>query len=782
MSALVSANFPSRLASFIPWLLTALLAFAFALTLIHHHVYSSLVTSFPAGFAKGKTWLSVSRGEPTALLGLKKFSRRQVEEIQSAFPDLQIIAASGAAKTEIMVDGQRMEAWIEFVSPHAFVDSGIDVHGYAASKVDDYFCIPSERWHDALGKVPKQIGVDDGELVLVGSVTPRFRLFAGVSQADMWCSWNGSEGVLVPRAEAAQASDLPLYAVFVGSSDPLALVEWRERTRAIDLPMTLSRGREMATLISIKGWVTSPSVQRDAIQRASLLGLIFAGFLLFSIGLVLFVSFARVRHASVSLKVRYALGARRFGLLLPSILLHIRSLFAALLAGSLLAMVLAKALWHDPVLANAKISAEPLFGSGMLPALAVASGLTLLSLVVDSGFILKYAHTSRLDLSPREAMSGLRTARLPAALMACFMFIASWAAIAQVSNLRAPHPSAFGVNDDVFLAQLRFKPGTWVSERTIPRETILDVAREFSVEGADVAIAAVESIPGYAVSLDVGDIRREDGVVCSDASDILRSTETLLDVLKVPLVTGRPPTLSDEMAMSVARAETCFGSVDRALGSPLLVNGRKVTIVGVYRDFNWHLGRSGTSGFLASLPDPALNLSFVTSTDLSPDHIKSLVFNNLHGVQPNLREVVVDSLPTIAAALYESDTAQARQLAILATLMALACIATSSAFFASIFRDRRPLVALYVATGATNDVLGRTCLLPFTFIALCACFAISLMGLLIPEGIPDHIFRGDYLAAAFAALFTIVGITLIAAGHLFSVVRQRDLMRELKAF
>lgn len=78
-----------------------------------------------------------------------------------------------------------------------------------------------------------------------------------------------------------------------------------------------------------------------------------------------------------------------------------------------------------------------------------------------------------------------------------------------------------------------------------------------------------------------------------------------------------------------------------------------------------------------------MNLGFVVSGDMSSASLKALLMNRLGSVQANLREVLVDAFPDVSAELYQNETAQARQLAMLAALMALACIVASSAYFTS---------------------------------------------------------------------------------------------------
>lgn len=380
----------------VPWLLTLLLALAFALTLLVTQVAASLVTTIPAGFSKPKQWLSVSRGEPDSDVGMLPFSRRQIDAIVTAFPSMAFIAASGAIRTELRVNGQLMDAWVEFVSPSAFAESGVHLLDRTLPDDGDSYCIPFERWPRTHGIVPPSIGIGENEIPVVGTVDGKLRMFAGVGVTEIWCSWDLAAGVLVPEGETTQAQEVPLYALFAGSGNSESLVEWRERTRALELPMTMGRGLEHQALTSLQGWVTHPAIQRDAVRRASNLSVISIGFLVFSTGLVLFVSFARVRRMSVSLKVRYAIGARRLDILWPAVAMHGRALACALLLGSLLAKVMEAALWQDPVLAVARVSGEPLFGGGLVVALIAAAAMALLSLCVDCVFILKYARTSRL--------------------------------------------------------------------------------------------------------------------------------------------------------------------------------------------------------------------------------------------------------------------------------------------------------------------------------------------------------------------------------------------------
>lgn len=764
----------------IPGLLTLLLALSFALTLAFTQVVSSVLPVTPAGFAPDKTWLSVSRGEPNAIVGMLRFSHRQIESIDATFPQLSLIAASGAVKTELIVDGQRRDAWVEFVNPKAFIGSGVRI-GRAPLGDKDSFCIPSERWLRAQGDAPASIGVGESVMPLIGSVDARLRMFAGLEAAEIWCSWDTATGVLVPIEEKAQAKEVPLYGLFVGSTDQGSLLQWRERSRSIELPMTMARGVEREALTSLDGWVTHPAIQREAVERAFSLSLLARGFLLFSIGLVIFVSFARVRRNSVGLKVRYAIGARRGDILLPSALMHLRAFLASLLIGGGAAKAMAAALWQDPVLAVARISGEPLFGDGLLRALSVSIGLAFLSLSVDSAFILRYSRTSRLDLSPKAALNGMRATRVPTALITVFMFLASWALLSQVSNLREPRPSQFGVSDSSSLVQLRFKPDTWVSERIIKSDALLSVAREIAELNHGSPIAAVESYPGYALSLDSGDIVLEDEQTCGDAAEILRASEELLPALRVPLIAGRAPALRAEMAISNARAARCFGSVDRALGARLRLNGQWCTVVGVFRNFDWQLGRSARSEFLAPLPDLPMNPGFVTSSDLMPEQLKSILMNRLGSVQPNLREILVEPFPEVVAGLYRNETAQARQLAILAALMSLACILASSAYFSSIFRDRRPLLALYVAAGATTGTLFRRCLLPLAFIASFACFAAAVPGVRLVVFAPTPAFDGSVWLIAGAGATAVLLITSISAWQLGAALSRGALMSELKA-
>lgn len=765
----------------VPWLLTLLLALAFALTLLVTQVAASLVTAIPAGFSESKQWLSVSRGEPDPDVGMLPFSRRQIEAIVTAFPSMAFIAASGAIRTELRVNGQQMDAWVEFVSPSAFAEGGVPLRDRTLPGAGDTYCIPSERWQRTHGVVPPSLGIGGTDVPMVGSVDGKLRMFAGVGVTEIWCSWDLAAGVLVPEGEATQALEVPLYALFAGSGNPESFVEWRERTRALELPMTMGRGLQNQALTSLEGWVTHPAIQRDAVRRASSLSLISMGFLVFSTGLVLFVSFARVRRTSVSLKVRYAMGARRVDILWPAVAMHARALACALLLGGLLAKVMEAALWQDPVLAVARVSGEPLFGDGLVVALIAAAAMALLSLCVDCVFIRKYARTTRLDLSPRSALSGLRATRLPVAIMAAFLFLASWALISQAGNWAAPAPSEFGVSDSASMVRLRFKPDTWVSERTIPAEVLQSLTREWTQWHPGSAIAAVESYPGFALSLDVGGIQLEGERVCGRASEILRATEGLLPALNVPVLAGRPPQIPTEMAMSATRAARCFGSIKRALGARLRLNGEWSSVVGVCRDFNWHLGRAPKTDFLAPLPELPMNLGFVVSGDLSKASLKSLLMNRLGSIQANLREVLVDAFPNVSAELYQNEIAQARQLAMLAALMALACIVASSAYFTSLFDDRRPLLALYVATGATTRVLLRQCLLPLSLITLGACVAIAIPGSRILDLHPTPVMQGSIGLAGWAALSTLLLVTAIAAWQLGAAIRRPALMRELNA-
>ena len=181
------------------------------------------------------------------------------------------------------------------------------------------------------------------------------------------------------------------------------------------------------------------------------------------------------------------------------------------------------------------------------------------------------------------------------------------------------------------------------------------------------------------------------------------------------------------------------------------------------------------------LPELPMNLGFVVSGDMSPASLKSLLMNRLGSIQANLREVLVDAFPDVSAELYQNETAQARQLAMLAALMALACIVASSAYFTSLFIDRRPLLALYVASGATTHVLLRQCLLPLSLITLGACVAIAIPGARVLDLHPTPVIHGSVGPAGWAAISTLLLVTSIAAWQLVAAIRRPALMRELNA-
>lgn len=759
--------------------LCILLALGLAFALAALQLREAIAPQQLAGFNSELKWLSVSNEAIDENVGLRPFTRKQVEALVQAFPQHALIAATMAAEFDVLVDRQPARPNIQFVRPEAFAIGGVHLLG-TVLPAGESFCVASQRWRERGHQDARTVTLAGArELALQGSVDPRLLMFAGLSSVDIWCSWDLVGGTVLPEQSQEQLAEQPIYWLYVGAADANGLSQWRARTAAIELPRVMGLPGRPHKLVSLDGWVNHPSIQRaalDRLQRLESLGFLFIGF---GLALTLFLALQRARRRRTEMAVRSALGASLRQLLLPVVHAHLWSGVLGLVLGSFGALLLTHLLWMDASFTEARFSGVSLAQLSWRSALALYALLWTLSLAWEVVAVASVARARRLDAS-REALPGLHGVRAPLALLLAFGFVAAWAILSQLATTLSPRGVDFGLPAGLRLTTNRFQPGGNVFDHMLTAAQLRQLASDVEHSlGDDFAIA--ENYPSYTGAVFPGTVKGADGSECGQAGEVLRGTDKLLPRLVPGMLVGAAPAARGQMAVSRTRAIRCFGTVERALGARLSLPGEHFDVVGVYPDIDWNLGRGMRSAFVAPLSAAPLSFGGVAFAGTADSVVAAVMTQHLKALKPDLVDVGISDFDSIAAGLYRADVVQARMLTVLGSLLGIGAMLACAALFAVLLGERRAALALHLALGASPARLLRHWLSPLLLLGAVGTLLLPWCGVALVR-------RSSALGVLFdiqpqapwsAAVLTVLAIVAIATWHLLRVLRSPRLVAEL---
>lgn len=776
---MISHSF-SRPLKRVPWMLCAVLALMLGFGLTAAQVRETIAPGLPAGVHSPLRWASISNGEINKNIGFRQFAKVQVEFLAGAFPDHRLIAATAAAPIEVRVDDEVMQPRIQFIDPQAFVDAGVRVTGRSIGSADAPFCVASERWHQVHGHRQGRLRIGENDLLLSGSVDPRFRMFAGVEAADLWCSWD-QVGLFLGAQDGIETAEIPTFWVYVGSADANGERQWRERAAAIDMPNGYSRGFAVKELQTLDAWVGHPVVQQAAVQRLARLQSLAILFVSFGLALTLFIAAQRMRARHHELALRCAIGARKRHLIGPVLHSHLAALVLSLPLGIALAWLLTRLIWLDASLAEARFSGATIWDVPWWPLLALWLGLASLSAALDLLLVLALSKGRLLDVSAKSALLGLGRSRTASAVVVGFAFVALTVLCAQGGGVSPPGGIDYGLPDDLRLLGVHFDSDVGVFERALPGEQLQQIASTIdrSLEGQRFAV--VDMYPGYQDAAFPGSLKRQDGEECGSTAELLRGSQGLLSQLSVGFALGTAPIAAGDIALSESRAIRCFGSPERALGAALRKGSERFHVSGIYRDFDWHLGSGARSEFVAGLPKSSLGYFGVLIGAGSPAQASQMFLQQLQAFQGKVIDIIGIDLNERAAQLHQAEVAQARVLSGLGLLLALGCVLASAALFAVVYAELAPTLALHLALGASPVQLGGKALLPMLGIALLVVTLLGALRIGLGErsAVISSVLSAGMANMALAGAMTLMLVGAMAAWRLASVLRRPGLAAEL---
>lgn len=714
----------------IRWMLFFVLVMALGLALAASSLTDAITPKSLRGYHNDRKWVSVSNGEPEASVGLRWFTRDQIDRLADLFPRLGLIAASVTSEYDVTADNAPQRANIQFVKPDVFSVAGVRISGRVITSAES-FCVPSERWLRRIGRDAAVLGIGGTKVRVFGSVEPDFLMFAGISAVDIWCSWDLAAGTLLPGVSDSASGGYPLYWLYVGATSENDLMEWRARSQKVDLPRVMGYGTAEHRLVSIQGLVNHPTIHEKALRRLAAIRWLANAFLTFGFLLTAFVAHQQIRVGRSQLAVRYALGAQAIQLIRPVLVAHAVTLALALPAGALLAHALVGLMWMDGDLAEARFSGGSVVHANVLPALELTAALALLSLLIESVFVLRLAKVSRFDVTAKAALMGEKGSRMATASLATFMFMSSWALMSQSISVRAPSGTEFGLQPAVHVITPIFNQGTEFSARAVKGVELEQIARAASAVLPSSRLFFIENYPGESGAMFPGALRAADGSDCGVAGEVLRGSSSMLHALGATVLAGSVPEDSNDIVLSRSRALRCFGSIERALGSQISFQGRRIAVSGVFEDFDWNLGSGLRSDFVMTMSELPLAYYGVAVGPNSPLNLKQIFLSQLKAVQAHIVDVLVDDMDAISASLHRQEVAQARALATLASLLAIGCIGAIAGLYTVTFGEMRGVLALRLALGASTGRLTAQVLMPVLAISAAVVALLVALRLLL---------------------------------------------------
>ncbi len=171
-----------------PWLLVGVLAGCFGLALISALLREAIAPDVLAGVRADLHWMSVSNGEVDATVGLRYFSREQVEMLAHRFPGHALIAASVATRQEVQSGSDRLTASVQFVHPRAFELARVRLEG--ATPGAGQWCVAAADWTRRHAQGARTLTLGGHDVALTGHADARLRMFAGFEPVDLWCTWD----------------------------------------------------------------------------------------------------------------------------------------------------------------------------------------------------------------------------------------------------------------------------------------------------------------------------------------------------------------------------------------------------------------------------------------------------------------------------------------------------------------------------------------------------------------------------------------------------------------
>lgn len=690
----------SRLLQRAPWLLITVLALTWALLLVSAVLRESIAPKVLAGIRADVHWLSVSNGEMDSTVGLRYFSREQIEHLQRRFPQHRLIAANSASPQDVRVPSGNLRASIQFINPDALGLTGVRIDGGAWPGVQS-FCAPSRSWRERWAVAADSVQIGSQKIPLLGSVDPRLRMLGGFDRVDLWCTWDLVGGVTMPDLPEAAIRGQPMYWLYVGAATLNDANQWRSLTGSIELPRVLGMGPEIHRLSSIEGWVTHPGLQEAALLRVQRLEVLAGVLLLLGFALTLFIGAQRARKRQPEISIRIALGATATRLLVPLIQRYAWVLLVATAVGAALALVILQWLWSDPSYAEVRVSGATVLDVDWLPSAVLLMLAGLAALVWEMVMVLRALARQRLSETGRAALKGLGATRIPTALVATVALLACWVMLSQLRPALAPTPASFGLPAGLHVFSARFPANEWAFDHVLTREQ-LGILRDSIAAGTPVgAFEIIENYPGFSGASMPGNLIQADGTRCGEAPEMLRGSPGLLGNLVPGMLLGSPPATPTDIAIARSRALKCFGSVQAALGASLRLQGVALHVSGVYPDFDWNLGRGHTTAFVGLLSDSPYSYYGVAFGVASPEAIEPLFLQHLKSALPNALSIESATFDAIAAQAYRTEIAQSRVLMGFGVLLALGSMVACAALFSAVFRERGATFALHIAMGAS---------------------------------------------------------------------------------
>ncbi len=449
------------------------------------------------------------------------------------------------------------------------------------------------------------------------------------------------------------------------------------------------------------------------LQRVKRLEALASLLVVLGFALSLFIAVQRTLARRRELEVRLALGASPAMLLAPLPGRYLAIICVAAVSGLGLAAVLLRVTWLDPGLAEMRLSGATLADVHKGASIAALVGLAVFSALWEGLAILRLSKSSQIRDGRHAGLQGFAGLRSPGAALALVALLSCWVVWSHADDTLAPSPRRFNLKADLVVFQPRFAPGVWAFDRGLPRTELEVLAGEAAANGE--TLAFIENFPGLSAASLPGRLITTAGEECGDAGEMLRGSTQLLPLLVSAMQVGVPPATADEIAMSSSRARKCFGSIEHACGAELRYQGRRHRVVGVYPDFDWHLGRGSRSAFVGLLSESPYSYYAVASATTGTEALRLTLLRRLQSLHPRIIDMTATPLPAIAADLYMTETAQARVLAGLGLLLALGSIAACAALYDAAFRQRAPTLALHLALGASPASLAAQVLRPVAF-------------------------------------------------------------------